>query len=161
MRRAGNRLRQRDRVGPRLLGLRRIAGITFATALASLLVPRASAADADAAFAADLARGINAYRAEHGLKPLAIDTRLTSLARQHSAAMAKSGSMSHAGFEARFRASGYRTCVENVGWNLRTPAAQLDAWRRSPPHDRNLRDPRIARLGLAEHGGYVTMLACA
>jgi uncharacterized protein YkwD len=135
--------------------------VAFATTLASLMLPRASAADADAAFVADLARGINAYRAEHGLKPLAIDPRLASLAREHSAAMAKARSMNHAGFQSRFRASGYRTCVENVGWNLRTPAAQLAAWRTSPPHDRNLRNARIDKLGLAERDGYVTMLACA
>lgn len=127
----------------------------------ALMLPPAGAIDADAAFVAELARGINAYRAEQGLKTLAIDARLTSLAREHSSAMAKSRSMSHAGFESRFRASGYRTCVENVGWNLRTPAAQLVAWRNSPPHDRNLRDARIDKLGLAERDGYVTMLACA
>jgi uncharacterized protein YkwD len=127
----------------------------------ALLATTASAAAPADTFVDDLARRINAYRAEKGAAPLAIDERLTQLAREHSAAMAKAGAMTHDGFDKRYRASGFRRCVENVGWNLPTPQAQLAGWQHSPPHDRNLVDPHLKAMGLAERGRYVTFLACA
>lgn len=51
-------------------------------------------------------------------------------------------------------------CVENVGWNYRSPAAQLEGWRASPDHDRNMLDPRVRKIGIGESKGYVTLLAC-
>ena len=111
-------------------------------------------------YAQGLAEIVNRYRASHGLRELGVDEHLAKLAREHSEAMAKSRKMSHDGFESRFRRSGYELCVENVGWNYRTPQAQLDAWRRSPGHDGNLRDVRVVRMGAGEASGYVTWIAC-
>jgi uncharacterized protein YkwD len=132
-------------------------------ALASL-VPIVGAADAsnaaDDAYAKQLSDLVNAYRMREGASSLAIDAGLAALAREHSAAMAKAGQPSHDGFPSRVARSGYRVCVENVGWNYPTPAAQLDGWQHSPEHDKNLRDPRIRRMGIAVVGSYATFIAC-
>jgi hypothetical protein len=37
---------------------------------------------------------------------------------------------------------------------------QFDAWRASPGHDRNMRDPRVERVGIGTAADYVTMIAC-
>ena len=55
---------------------------------------------------------------------------------------------------------GYAMCVENVGWNYATPSDQLDAWRASPGHNRNLLDVRVTHAGIAVAGEYVTLIAC-
>jgi uncharacterized protein YkwD len=74
--------------------------------------------------------------------------------------MAAAGRMSHDGFPSRARRSGLALCVENVGWNYRSPDAQVDAWRASPGHDRNLLDRRVARMGIGVAEDYVTLIAC-
>jgi uncharacterized protein YkwD len=80
--------------------------------------------------------------------------------REHSVAMSKAGRLSHNEFPSRVRRSGYRMCVENVGWNYRTSDAQLDGWQRSPGHDRNLLDARGTRMGIGVASDYVTFIAC-
>jgi uncharacterized protein YkwD len=85
---------------------------------------------------------------------------LSALAREHSAAMARAQRLSHDDFERRFRRSGYAMCVENVGWNYGTPAAQMKAWRASPGHDRNLLDARVTHGGVGVAGDYITLIAC-
>jgi uncharacterized protein YkwD len=107
-----------------------------------------------------LATLVNRYRVDNGLPALTPDSTLARLALEHSAAMARAERLSHDGFQMRGRRSGYPMCVENVGWNYRSPAAQLDGWRASPGHDRNMLDPRVKRIGIGESEGYVTMLAC-
>ena len=103
---------------------------------------------------------VNQYRAEHGRGALKIDDTLTRLALDHSVAMAKAKRMNHDGFETRARQSGFATCVENVGWNYRSPDAQLAGWRASPGHDRNMLAAHAERIGIGESAGYVTLLAC-
>jgi uncharacterized protein YkwD len=120
----------------------------------------AATASADDGYAQRLDALINEYRTERGLSTLPEDDGLAQLAREHSAGMAKSARLGHEGFQSRFERSGYGMCVENVGWNYRTPQAQLDAWRRSPGHDGNLRNPRVAHMGAGEVAGYVTWIAC-
>lgn len=107
-----------------------------------------------------LGDAVNAYRATSALPPLVADAKLDAIARQHSVAMATAGKMGHDGFPDRVGRSGWPMCVENVGWNFATPRAQLDAWRHSPGHDRNLRHPKVERMGIGVADGYVTFIAC-
>jgi len=93
--------------------------------------PAANRPDDNDRYADRLGELVNRYREQSGGKPLALDGSLAALARQHSAAMAKAGSLSHDGFPSRFRRSGYGMCIENIGWNYLTPQAQLLAWQRS------------------------------
>jgi uncharacterized protein YkwD len=119
-----------------------------------------AAADKGVEYPHRLAALVNQYRASHGLPALEVDATVASLAREHSAAMAKAGRLSHDEFPARVRRSGRAMCVENVGWNYRSPEGQFDGWRASPGHDRNMLDPRIDRMGIGAVADYVTMIAC-
>jgi uncharacterized protein YkwD len=103
---------------------------------------------------------VNRYREQHGRKPLPVDRTLAALAREHSAAMAKAGRLSHDDYQSRFRRSGYAMCVENVGWNYPTPQAQVLAWQRSSGHDRNLLDARVEHMGIGATSDYVTFIGC-
>ena len=103
---------------------------------------------------------INEYRNRHGVAQLVAEDPLASLARQHSADMAKAGRMSHDGYETRFRDSGHTMCVENVGWNYPTPAKQMAAWQDSPGHERNMSDTRVTHMGVGVAANYVTFIAC-
>lgn len=108
-----------------------------------------------------LASLINDYRQQHGLSPLRVTDDLASIATEHSTRMADQRRLSHDGFRGRFDRTSARICVENVGWNFPFPEAQLEGWRASPGHHRNLLEPKVARMGLAVAGPYVTYFACS
>lgn len=120
----------------------------------------AAAVDNDGDYAQHLAPLVNQYRARRDLPPLTMDATIASLAREHSAAMAKAGQLNHDDFPSRVQRSGFAMCVENVGWNYTSPEGQFEGWRASPGHDRNMLDPRVARVGIGAVAGYVTMIAC-
>ncbi len=114
----------------------------------------------DSPYAERLGELVNQYRQQRGARPLQVDSALSALAREHSIVMAKAARLSHDEFPSRVRRSGYRVCVENVGWNYHTSEAQFDGWRRSPEHDRNLLDARVTRMGIGVASNYVTFIAC-
>ena len=118
----------------------------------------ARASDAD--YARSLLAMINEYRVAPGRATLAFDNAIAALALEHSSTMAKAGKLSHDGFPSRVARSHAPMCIENVGWNYRTPKAQFDAWRASPGHDRNMLDARVDRIGIGTVAAYVTMMAC-
>ncbi|HKU86180.1 MAG TPA: CAP domain-containing protein [Casimicrobiaceae bacterium] len=131
-------------------------------ALALLATSHAAAAappDADP-YAAQLGKLINDYRAQHDVPPLALDAPLSELAHEHAARMAADKRLSHYGFEERFAKAGSPRCVENVGWNQRTPEAEFAGWRDSPTHAKNLLDPGITRMGIGIQHRYVAFFAC-
>ena len=103
---------------------------------------------------------VNQYRTSHGLPALMVDGAVADLAREHSAAMAKKGQLNHDEFPSRVRRSGFAMCVENIGWNYRSPEAQFDGWRASPGHDRNMLDRRVDHMGIGIADDYVTLIAC-
>jgi len=111
-------------------------------------------------YTANLLDLINNYRLYYGLSPLRFDTRLNHLARKHSFDMFRQKRMSHSGFQDRFRRSGRRMCVENVGWNYNTPLKQFDGWRHSRGHNENMLKEDIHYVGIAQVGTYVTFFAC-
>lgn len=138
-----------------------MAAVLVACVVAGIM-PAARAADANpgSAYAQRMAALVNAYRIGRGLHALEVDRTLSSLASEHSGAMAKAGRMSHDDFPSRARRSGLALCVENVGWNYKAPDAQVDAWRASPGHDGNLLDRRVDRMGIGVANDYVTLIAC-
>lgn len=138
---------------------RRIACLAAMLALAAPAGTRAETS-ATGPYAASLLQFINAYRAQHGLAPLAPEPGLVAMAREHSRRMAEQGALGHEGFEERFERSGSTACVENVGWNHPDARSQFLGWRASPPHDAALRHPGIRRCGIAVVDAYVTFLAC-
>jgi uncharacterized protein YkwD len=142
---------------PRLL--RRGAGL-LACALVVATVAAAAPIAGNDPFGARIVVLVNQFRVGANLPALIEDERLDALAREHSMAMASAGRLTHDGFRTRFERSGYTLCVENIGWNYATPEQQLAAWRSSPGHDDNLRDPRVLRMGAGSAAGYVTFIAC-
>jgi uncharacterized protein YkwD len=132
--------------------------LTFALACAS--GPAVAASAPDERYADRLGELVNHYREQQGKPSLVVDRKLAALAREHSAAMAKAGRLTHDDFQSRFRRSGYAMCVENVGWNYPTSQAQFHAWQRSPGHDRNLLDGRVQHMGIGAASDYVTFIGC-
>jgi len=108
-----------------------------------------------------LAALINEYRADRGLAPLELVPDLSALASEHSLQMAEQRHLSHDGFRNRFDRTRARLCVENVGVNFPHAEAQLDGWRASPGHHRNLLEPKVGRMGIAMSSRFVTYFACS
>lgn len=101
-------------------------------------------------------RLINAYRAENGVAPLALDGELTRIARVYAGHLAEAGRMTHelepwGGLEKRLRDGGYayETAGENLGEGYRTIEQTIAGWKKSPPHDRGLKDRDMTRMGIA------------
>jgi uncharacterized protein YkwD len=140
-----------------LILLLTLAGAVPAPAAAAR--PEAVAERSDA-FVQQLAELINQYRLDQGLQPLLPAAELASLADEHSEAMASQRVLTHDGFRARHARSGSKVCVENLGWNHRSPQALLEGWRQSPSHHRNLLNPKVARVGIAARQRFVTFFAC-
>ena len=113
------------------------------------------------AYAQHLARLINEYRSNKGLSPLELVSDLTGLASEHALQMAEERRLSHDGFRDRFDRTRARICVENVGVNFPHAEAQLDGWRASAGHHRNLLEPKVARMGVAISQSFVTFFACS
>lgn len=96
---------------------------------------------------------ISAYRREHGLGPLVVDPSLQAAAAAQAMAMASAGELSHtvAGTLAQRLDAAHiqaRAADENVSGGYATLAAAIQGWRQSPPHDANLLDPKMTRMGL-------------
>lgn len=119
-----------------------------------------TAADRAPELAERVASLVNDYRAQHRLGTLHAAQALARLADEHSRQMAEAERLSHDGFRGRFERAGSALCVENVASGFASAEALVEGWRRSPEHDRNLLEPRIARMGVAARGRHVTFFAC-
>jgi uncharacterized protein YkwD len=148
------------RRAPRTPSISNVQKLAGTMALALLAANVAGAADQPDPFATQLGKLINDYRAQHDVPPLALDASLSGLAHEHAAQMAKDKRLSHYRFEERFAKAGSPRCVENVGWNQRTPEAEFAGWRDSPTHSRNLLDADITRMGIGIQDRYVAYFAC-
>ncbi len=105
-------------------------------------------------------RQINGHRGAAGLARLSGDPKLHRLAQEHSAAMARRGTLDHDGFRSRFERSGYSVCVENLARNQHTPQDLVAAWSRSSGHNANMLNARVTHAAVAQSGTYATFLAC-
>ena len=96
---------------------------------------------------------ISAYRRAHGLRPVTFDAVLEGAAANQALAMARAGRLSHtlAGSLAeRLDAAHVRgAAAENVSAGYGSLAEALAGWRKSPPHDANLLNPNVTRMGIA------------
>lgn len=133
-----------------------LAGLSAVLLLAAMASPIRVATE----FEANSMRQINGYRAAAGLAGLSGDPKLHRLAHEHSAAMARRGTLDHDGFRSRFERSGYSACVENLARNQHTPADLVAAWSRSSGHNANMLNVRVTHAAVAQSGTYVTFLAC-
>lgn len=128
--------------------------------LTGLALPVRAEPEAPADYADRVLATVNHYRESKGLLALRVSPRLSLLAAQHSAAMAAVRKPSHNGFADRFDRSGADLCVENVAHGFRIPEQVIIGWRKVATHHRNLLEPRVGYVGLANHGLFITYFAC-
>jgi uncharacterized protein YkwD len=97
---------------------------------------------------------ISIYRGKNGLAPVALDPELQKEAEAQAQAMAHADKMSHSirgPLMARLDKAGFQrnAAVENVSAGYLTLAEAFSGWRDSPPHNRNMLEPRMRRMGIA------------
>jgi uncharacterized protein YkwD len=97
---------------------------------------------------------LNSYREKSGLAPVRLDPELSEIAQKQADAMASADKVSHevnGSFAVRLAAKSVSASEagENVCAGYFSTAAAMEAWRRSPDHDVNLRLRSASRFGIA------------
>jgi uncharacterized protein YkwD len=97
---------------------------------------------------------ISIYRRNNGLSTVALDPLLLAEAQKQADAMAAANSMSHevrASLQVRLDGSGlgHTTAVENISAGYHTLADAISGWRNSRPHNENLLNGKMRRMGIA------------
>ena len=110
-----------------------------------------SSARVDAGAAREM---ISLYRSNHGLGPVAVDPALEAAARDQVTAMARADKLSHevhGTLATRLDGAGFtkNAAVENVSAGYHTLAEAFSGWRQSKPHNENMLNPRMRRMGIA------------
>jgi uncharacterized protein YkwD len=105
----------------------------------------------DAAAAREM---ISHYRSNHGLGPVAGDPGLEAAAQNQVTAMARADKLSHevrGNLAGRLDSAGFtkNAAVENVSAGYHTLAEAFSGWRQSRPHNENMLNPRMRRMGIA------------
>lgn len=137
-----------------------IAGLLALAGLAGTGGADALAAEPADEFSERVLAALNGYRASRGVPALARSPALSSLAAEHSAAMAARARPSHDGFAQRFERSGADLCVENVARGFKVPEQVIVGWRGVATHHANMLEPKVRVAGVARSGAYVTFFAC-
>lgn len=114
---------------------------------------------------AESIRRLNLMRIRVGIQPLAIDTRLSDAARDHSQDMATLNFFSHTSpvsgktsFVDRARNFGATASGENIAHGYPSPAAVIQAWWYSPGHHKNMMNPRFRRIGIGRYNRHWTQM---
>lgn len=93
---------------------------------------------------------ISAYRLNHGLAALRLDSGLMQAAEAEAAAMAaidRPGSAD--AVKSRLESQGQRGAEVNLSAGYRRMAEAFSGWRDSPQHDRVMKTPGATRMGIA------------
>jgi uncharacterized protein YkwD len=110
---------------------------------------------------------LNAKRGRHNLRPLRLNSRLSTASRGHSRAMVRHHFFSHdsrdgTSFLERIRRSGYLDGAsswavgENIAWGsgrLSTPRSIASAWMHSPGHRANILGRTFRAIGIGIANG--------
>lgn len=126
--------------------------------LALALVPAGAAATTLTQGERTLLAAVNDVRADHGLRPLQVDSTLTRAARAHSTTLIRRGVLTHGALGARLARAGARGPVfgENLAWGTGSRATArgiVSGWLRSPGHRANLLRPGWVRIGIGAGTG--------
>ena len=99
---------------------------------------------------------LNRYRAQYGLKPVRLDSRLIEASRIHAHDLSRAGIISHTGTDGsnhgdRALRVGYNYTIagENVATGQKSWDAVFQAWKDSPGHNKNLLQPDVSEFGIA------------
>jgi len=148
-----------------LLALPLFTGCTTDDVIAATRGPLVAPAIADArraspsALERSLHRRVDEYRTSRGLPPLAFNSKMTELAREHSRDMARRGRIDHQGYNTRIAAlrnsGAASTATENVAHTRGAPdvtRSMLQYWINSPPHRSNMTraEDRKSGVGFAQ-----------
>lgn len=104
---------------------------------------------------ASASSNMQAIRSANGLGALSADPQLEGAALQQARYMASAGRMSHTtswgrGFASRVRDNEIRgIAAENIAMGGMDLDELFARWMASPPHRRNMLDPKFTRFGLA------------
>jgi uncharacterized protein YkwD len=97
----------------------------------------------------------NQFRAQNGLAPLTLNSKLSEAAQTHSQNMATQDFFSHTGKDGssagdRVSSTGYdwRTVAENIAAGQRTPTEVVNSWINSPGHRANILNTTIREIGV-------------
>jgi uncharacterized protein YkwD len=124
--------------------------------------PPAPCRPTDDAAALELLGLVNAWRAEHGARPLVLDGVLLVAARTKSAAMARAGVLDHeiGGVDATENRADHGYPMdpdawgadlafgENIALGHPTAARVFEAWKASRGHNKNMLDPAFRAMGV-------------
>jgi len=143
------------------VGLAVLAALVAAPASVAFPLPRSPAASLSQ-FESSVLVDINRFRLEHGLAMLRLSPKLTSAANAHSEQMAQDGYFAHvsvdgSAFWQRLQSFYHRSSAqlwavgENLLWSSFSLSGNraLNMWLASPPHRRNLLDPRWREIGIS------------
>ncbi|MFI7386496.1 CAP domain-containing protein [Streptomyces sp. NPDC049813] len=138
---------------------RYLAAFFAACALSVAAVPGAHAARAGGT-AADVVAAVNAERAAAGCHPVRLRSPLNRAAQAHSAEMADSGRLVHAGRDGsspmeRMRAAGYRPAYagEAIADGVGSAGSVVRLWMDSPSHRELILTCRFTHAGVGRAGG--------
>lgn len=99
---------------------------------------------------------LNAYRAENGLKPIALSDKLNRASDVHAKDLAKHGIAAHIGTDGsthseRVQRQGYyfQIIAENVATGQKSWNQVFQAWKDSPGHNKNLLAKGVEDFGIA------------
>lgn len=97
---------------------------------------------------------VSAYRAQHGLGPVGVDSRLMQAAATHARTMGQRDRIGHGvggSLPRRVSAAGYDwgAAAENLGAGYSSLDAAMAGWRNSAGHRRNLLNPNVTEIGVA------------
>ncbi len=160
----------RGGAGPQLAGraLGVLAVVVFAAACTSAPVQPVTAMAVDAGQTQAM---VSAYRAQAGLGPVRVESRLMQAATAQARAMGERDRMGHrvAGpLPRRVSAAGYDwgAATENLGAGYPSLETAMQGWRQSPEHRENLLNPDVTEIGVAavrtprgsEHGTYWALI---
>lgn len=110
-----------------------------------------------ASYINEVLRLTNQMRAEGGLAPLTLNSKLTEQANVRAEEVAWAGAKAHGhirpntrSYKSIFTENGYNTGLigENVGWYYSTPAAVCAAWKASQTHYENIMNPEFKSIGI-------------
>jgi uncharacterized protein YkwD len=97
---------------------------------------------------------VSAYRSQHGLGSVGVDSRLTQAAREQARAMGERDRIGHGvagGLGGRVSAAGYDwgATTENLGAGFESLDDAMAGWRNSAGHRQNLLNPHVTEIGVA------------
>lgn len=128
-------------------------------------VPKASAQVS--AYEQKVVELTNQERAKYGLKPLALDTELSKVAREKSRDMQSKGYFSHTSptygspfdMMKQFGIT-YQTAGENIAMGQQTPEEVVKAWMNSDGHRKNILSSSYTHIGVGHiaEGNYWTQM---